>query len=71
MTDEELARKSAEILGQASGAARALADLDRLRARGKRAQIIDDHRRSRWLVFELPPQDSAALRNNVQGDERG
>jgi hypothetical protein len=59
MSDEELARTSANILGASSAAALALAELDRLRAEGNPAEIINDSRRRRWVVVGRKPTDLA------------
>lgn len=54
MNDEELARKSAWILGPASAAAQALKELDRRRAEGENVHIISQG--SYWLVGQTPPE---------------
>lgn len=56
MSDEELARKSAHILGSSSAAARALEELDRRRAAGEAVEIFN-YRKS-WIVG--PPLEVAA-----------
>ncbi len=48
MTHEELARKSAEILGASSAAALAVQELDRRRSAGEDVEIISYLRR--WIV---------------------
>ena len=55
MSDEELARKSAHILGESSAAARALVELERRRAAGETVEIFN-HQQS-WIVG--PPLESA------------
>lgn len=55
MSDEELARKSAHILGASSAAARALEELDRRRAAGETVEIFN-YRKS-WIVG--PPLEAA------------
>jgi hypothetical protein len=50
VADEKMARRCAYILGEMSGAARAVKDLDDRRARGERAVIEYFKRGAMWLV---------------------
>jgi hypothetical protein len=56
MSDEELAHMTADILGSQCGAARALAELDRLCSAGIEAEIINYPRA--WIVVPLLPQSA-------------
>ena len=60
MTDEEIARITAQILGPSSGASRALAEAARRRTAGEFVEVFNY--RNTWLVG--PPTASAtALRS--------
>lgn len=50
--DLELCKRTAHILGEQSGAAKALAEYDRLRAEGRNPFLFGD--RGRWVVCYEP-----------------
>jgi len=58
LTDLELARKSAWILGAMSAAAQAVDLYDRLVADGKRPQLLQE--RGRWIVIHDSKESRAA-----------
>jgi len=60
MSEEELAKKCAYILGPSSAAAQALDKLEQHRAKGDEAEILYDRARRMWLVLAAPDGGSSS-----------